>query len=535
MKIRVVDLLSHTYFKTSRVLAGKQGLNNYISSIQVIENVDVTQYWRGGELLLSSGYNFLERGDEHKELIGGLVQAGIAGLCITTNNLENDLLPDSLKEAADWFNFPVITFPEGKVFGEVCDFMNNHLFSRLTNEIKRRDEVIREISEWIYKDGLPGMLKALYKWTGMKAALLYEGDVISCPPNSVRQDVVISSKYWTPVHDNSILYSNIGHYKYRDKDGELEWLGAKISTPSSFENFVMLFKDNVEFTKDDEMLLGASLSACALEIKRIKSLSEVKRKHRKSLCDSILSQGIGLDEARRLASQLGYVLQDKSSIALVNIKSPVISLSKDIFIQKFGSVIKGFFTEVPFWVQSDDNTMLIMLNDAEETIVQELYKKIQEIDEDLSFTIGVGKTRKYENIQKSFQEARRAIEIGESLQEEAKIHFFNQLGFYGFINVVEDLEVMKSYYEDYILPLEKQFKEEHLEEMLDTLKLFFEMRFSYAKTAEQMHVHRNTVDYRVAAIEKACNIDMRNYEDRFNMDIALKLLPLIKYIKEVQE
>jgi purine catabolism regulator len=125
--LRVVDLLSHTYFKTSKVLADKQGLNNYISSIQVIENVDVPQYWRGGGLLLSSGYSFLERGDEHKELIDGLVQVGIAGLYITTNNLEKVLLPDSLKEDADGFDFPVITFPEGEVIGEVRDFMNNHL------------------------------------------------------------------------------------------------------------------------------------------------------------------------------------------------------------------------------------------------------------------------------------------------------------------------------------------------------------------------------------------------------------------------
>ena len=64
--------------------------------------------------------------------------------------------------------------------------------------------------------------------------------------------------------------------------------------------------------------------------------------------------------------------------------------------------------------------------------------------------------------------------------------------------------------------------------MLETLKIFYEMRFSYAKTAEQMHVHRNTVDYRMATIEKACSIDMKNYEDRFNMGIALKLLPLIR-------
>ncbi|QRN86060.1 PucR family transcriptional regulator ligand-binding domain-containing protein [Clostridia bacterium] len=532
MKIRVVDLLSHTYFKTSRVLAGKQGLNNYISSIQVVENIDVTQYWRGGELVISSGYNFLDRTEEHKDLIKGLVLAGIAGLCITTNNLIDNKLPDTLMEAAEEYEFPVITFPAGKVFGEVCDFMNNHLFSRLTNEIKRRDEVIREINDWIYKEGLQGMLKALYKWTGMKTALLYEGNVLSCPPLSDREDEIIRCRHWINVPDNALLYSNVGHYVYRDKKGEVEWLGAKISTPSQFENFVMLFQENMEFTKDDEMLLGASLSACALEIKRLKGLSEEKAKHRENLFKSIIEKGISYEEARHQAAQLGYSLAKNSSIALMNIKKPAVSLSMEGFIQSFKAIVKELFPSAPFWVQPDDKTIVLILSDSDEEIIRSLYRKIQGLDQALTFTIGIGKSRTYDKICKSYQEALRAIEIGESLGEEANIYFFNQLGFYGFINVVEDREVMKSYYEDYILPLERQFKEEHLTEMLDTLSLFFEMRFSYAKTAEQMHVHRNTVDYRMAAIEKACNIDMRNYEDRFNMGIALKLLPLIRHMKE---
>lgn len=532
MKIRVVDLLSHTYFKTSRVLAGKQGLNNYISSIQVVENINVTQYWRGGELLISSGYNFLDRTAEHKELVEGLVLAGIAGLCITTNNLIDNKLPDTLMEVADEYNFPVITFPEGKVFGEVCDFMNNHLFSRLTNEIKRRDEVIREINDWIYKEGLQGMLKALYKWTGMKTALLYEGNVLSCPPLSDREDEVIRHKHWISVSDNALLYSNVEHYAYRDKKGELEWLGAKISTPSKFENFVMLFQDNMEFTKDDEMLLGASLSACALEIKRLKSLSEEKAKHRENLFKNMIEQEISYEEARYQAAQLGYMLSDNCSVALMNIKNPALSLSMESFIQSFSTIVKDVFLNTPFWVQLGESTIAIVLSNPEEDAVRSMYKRVQDLDEALSFTIGIGKSRTYNCIHKSFQEAKRAIEIGESLGDEANIYFFNQLGFYGFINVVEDREVMKSYYEDYIFPLERQFKDEHLAEMLDTLALFFEMRFSYAKTAEQMHVHRNTVDYRMAAIEKACNIDMRNYEDRFNMGIALKLLPLIRHLKE---
>lgn len=162
MKIKIHDLLSCKYFEGSEVLAGDQGTNKVVASIIVLETTKTPDYLRGGELLLSSGFNYC--GDENleKDLVEGLSASGAAGLCLDLGFFENQEIPAIMKQTADRLDFPIISFPVGYVFTDICDFMNNNLFSPISKEIKRQDEAIKEINDYIYKENLLGLLKGLH-------------------------------------------------------------------------------------------------------------------------------------------------------------------------------------------------------------------------------------------------------------------------------------------------------------------------------------------------------------------------------------
>jgi purine catabolism regulator len=531
MRIRLEDLKQSKYFKTSEILAGAEGLSRTVTSVLVLECLDTVKFLRGGELLLNSVYNFLGKEAEQKALIEGLYERGAAGLCVPENYLTEDhQLPPVMLKTANDLGFPVITFPEGYVFGEICEYVNNNLYSPVTKETMRENEVIQEMYSQAYQEGLPGIIRSLYKWTKMEVAILYEGELLSFPVERIRKDILLDPNQWSLKQGSRQHYNNIERYEYKGTQSTIEWLGAKIPVPSKFKNFVLLFKNGPEFTKEDEAILSASLSACAMEIKRIRNLSEIKRIYRKDLLDNILRNSLDYKEARHQVNLLGYSLPDEGRVVVLDLGADVAESAIKDCLYGFEDLLKEVLPSVPMWVQMNASRVVLLALDQDDSYVRNLYDKLHKRYPRLNFTIGIGNSKSYSEYNNSYLEACQAFEIGKCIKQAHPIFSYKDMGFYGFVNLVGNRENIQKYYDDYIKPLEGKFQGEYFDEIIYTLKQYLECRFHFARTAETMHVHRNTVTYRIGAIEKACNIDFQDYEDCLNMGIAMKLLPIIRQV-----
>jgi purine catabolism regulator len=68
-------------------------------------------------------------------------------------------------------------------------------------------------------------------------------------------------------------------------------------------------------------------------------------------------------------------------------------------------------------------------------------------------------------------------------------------------------------------------------ELLHTLAAYFECNGNLARTAESIHVHRNTLLYRLTRIAQICHVDLEDAETRLSLWVALKLHRLIEVSK----
>lgn len=528
MKIRMKNLLTSEYFKNERVLAGEKGMSNLVSTILVMESIMVPQYMKGGELLLTTGYYFLDKPEDQIILIEGLKKNNAAGLCITTTFLPEGELPPAMKEIADRLDFPIITCPDEYVFREICDFMNNNFYSPISGEIKRQDEVIKEINEAILKEGLPGVLKMLHKWSGRNASLLMGKESTSYPDEDGTSRIEINPTKWSMKVSGKQIYKNILTYQNTVGERKVEWLGARIPNANHDKDYLLLFKDDMEFTKEDYVLLTAALSACAFEIKRLQHLTDVERKHRRELFSDMLNQKLTYEEANYLANTLGYEISEQGAIVLIEAKTEVLGINLDNYLavpEETGYVHSGI---VPIWVHLDSHTMVVYLPHIEDRQLMKLYEELHLVSEKQEICIGVGRVRGFRDMHKSYTDAKRAIGIGRCLKLPCRIFNYADMGFYRFIDVERNQEEIMDYYHDYILPIREQFNGEHYEEIIQTLMQFVESRFSFVKTAERMHLHRNTISYRISVIEKLCGVDVQDHEDCLNLSLACKLYPLMK-------
>ncbi len=64
-------------------------------------------------------------------------------------------------------------------------------------------------------------------------------------------------------------------------------------------------------------------------------------------------------------------------------------------------------------------------------------------------------------------------------------------------------------------------------EMLATINRFLQNNMNIAETARQLHMHRNTLIYRIEQVEKQTGLDIRNFEDAMTYKTALMVMNYI--------
>lgn len=131
-----------------------------------------------------------------------------------------------------------------------------------------------------------------------------------------------------------------------------------------------------------------------------------------------------------------------------------------------------------------------------------------------SFAIGIGKTVCQQVIQKSFQEANKALKVAQLLKT---IVFYEDL----ILEIILE-EVPKEVQEDFLKRTVHMLKNDQI--LIETLQFYMANNLSIKDTAEEMNIHINTLHYRLNKIEQLTGIHPKTTEGIVIFYIALKYL-----------
>lgn len=180
---------------------------------------------------------------------------------------------------------------------------------------------------------------------------------------------------------------------------------------------------------------------------------------------------------------------------------------------------------------SNDNTVtyfgqnrFLVLKDAskgDETL--EMFRKkapqmLSNIGKDLTVGIG-GLYLGVEGLLTSFKEADAALRLGMKLNQEGKVYYIDDLGLYvvfGNIGMEKQVQLAKKL----LAPLLKD------PDLLKTIRAYFAENLNLTKAAGNLHIHRNTLIYRLGKIKDLVGLDPETFEDAVQIKLALTLLDL---------
>jgi carbohydrate diacid regulator len=119
----------------------------------------------------------------------------------------------------------------------------------------------------------------------------------------------------------------------------------------------------------------------------------------------------------------------------------------------------------------------------------------------------------------SYQEARRAMEVGQRFEPEETVFLYSRLILDRFLDTLprEDCQ----YY--FGLLFNRRTAKLFNEEMLQTIEMFFRKDLNLSDTARQLFIHRNTLVYRLDKVQRLTGLDLRRFDDAMTFRILYKL------------
>lgn len=128
-------------------------------------------------------------------------------------------------------------------------------------------------------------------------------------------------------------------------------------------------------------------------------------------------------------------------------------------------------------------------------------------------------------ISRSYTEAQYLLMLHHRLPETNSILYYPQAGFYRYLYAMKQEAVQ---FPAYTSPLDKlaAYDQEHHSHLLHTLAVFLDHNSDAKLAAGQLHVHTNTLNYRLKRIAEVGQIDLNNMAQKVTLYLEIKLLLL---------
>lgn len=134
------------------------------------------------------------------------------------------------------------------------------------------------------------------------------------------------------------------------------------------------------------------------------------------------------------------------------------------------------------------------------------------------------------DVSKSYKEAKMALDVGKIFYADRNVVAYNTLGI-GRLIYQLPINLCQMFIEEIF---GESIPEELDEETLNTIDMFLANSLNVSETARQLYVHRNTLLYRLEKLQKATNLDIRNFDDALTLKIALMVVNYMKYLESLE-
>jgi purine catabolism regulator len=478
---------------------------------------------RGGELLLIDP-QVLSAVDARltlARLLESLAGQGVAGAAILGR-----VSPEA-RRMAEAHALPLFALPGTLPLDQIEQQVLRYIVDRRADLHERAQDLHRQLSELALAGrGLPALLARLHELTGVPVVLERDsgldyvggGRLAESAAAAIAQERPALEEWLREVplsaFDPPVALRPLAHGQSR--------LIAPILVQGSIAGFLSLLGSDGELGELHRLAVGRAAHACAIELVRARAARDARDEVEEELLDVLTAGRPGTHQAaRERAKRKGF---DVDANYLVIAGEPVESGLAPTIRAAWERQLATMRLTALVRERGEATLALVSLAgrrapDAR-TVVDHLHRAAR-ASANTAVALGFGGVRSGgSEVAAGAREAEQALTMGRRLFGPDSATAFNDLGLYRLLYALQPLPEMRAFRDDALARLRAKDRGGVL---LQTLGAYLSTNGSPTDAAERLHLHRNTVLYRLGRIEDLLGVDLRNAEVRLTLHLALKI------------
>ncbi|MFC5402659.1 PucR family transcriptional regulator [Cohnella soli] len=561
--ITVEQLLSIKSLEGIKLIAGHAGIHNRISLANIIENPDAFDWLSPNELILSTGYVFKDSEEMQIRIIQELSEINCAGLMIKMRRYF-DKLPQNMIELADRLGFPLLELPFEYTLAQVIAIVNEKTSADYDTLNRRSLDLHHDLFKIALEGGGVEQIADKLSATIDNPLIIVDRDWnLLCHKESMSAVVPLErivplemGKPVLPIDFTDKIPKYMSEIKRSIKRIYHHGGQAYICRimPVAVSNFVygyiVVFQTGRSLTEFDYLAMENVSTILTLDRIKAKEIEEAKLKIRQDLFDILLSgNAMSPDMLKTLSEAHG--LQEKHAYycVLIQIESrdpdsyPSMVHRKyelEHVAKKCAQLIHGLSNrsngEVVSYFRNQEIVVLVgkqehkspVIKQEAKALAEEMLEELNGQAKEMTFHLAIGgQYPTLHSLHRSFHEAQEALRLLQRLGDDRAIVHFEDLAGDHFL----DSNIKPSEMESFVhksLGAVSDHDRAFGTSFVATLDYYFKYNRNVTEAAKAMFIHRNTFIYRIDKIKELLHTDLKDTDELFQLQLALKLFRLMR-------
>ena len=539
--LTVADALELPILKNARIVAGKQGVNRPIRWVHTVGVPDAPLWLNGGELVLTTIINLPDTREKRCDFIRQLADKGIVGVIITIGKLIDEI-PDYLKKLGDELDLPLIEISYEERFVDIAKTINERISETNLDNVSRALSIQQRLSQLVLEGGgFWDLAEMLADLIGHSISIEDERFEAIANKNIAEVD---SARRYTIIHGRTnpkLIEALEDTYlpKIRetlrpvylpiiaDVGLEMERLLAPIVVHGEIYGYMWIIADVHALSQVDMMAIEVGSTVAALLMLYQESVQTAEASLKGSLITQLIEGGadretIVTDQSLRY----GVDLREPYVMMMVEVDNSqpryvtrlYHSINQILTHNKIHAVAGQFAGRVVILIQANQDLDMLA-----ETLTDRLNNGNGEARIGISMTF-----QDASNVHQAHQQCIEVLEITRRLNATSPIQHFAGLGY---LHTLFHAGI-DSLHQNPYTPILRDLLNEKQADLFNTLEAYLDEGGNSVQTADILHIHRSTLNYRLTRIKEICNVDLSSPMTRINLQIALKLMRLFEEVDD---
>jgi purine catabolism regulator len=514
----------------TQILTGAEQLDRPISWARSLGSRPVALgSIESGELVLvqSSAAQFSSDPRLLPRLIRDLAEAGVGAFVVS------DACPDDAIDAANRAMTPLLQLPSDATLAEAERSIVSLIVDR-EGQIRRRLEQIYEhlVSCLMDEQGSITVAGVVADATGKQVVVLdeYVHVQVSVPGSDSLPSVVAACAEFIQSNTRTARRSTPVTLPDSGQPGKTALI-IPLMLKGTAAGYLALIGPADSFTEFDTELAHRATSVLAMEVAKQRAVTEVQLRVQGDLVEDLLAGTFPSEEAAIFrARALGYDLSLPHVVCCFSVASaptddnvirPLRWLEparRELRRIEPGALLRDtgprLSALLPVRRQQDDDEIQERVEEIRATLNSGL--------ENLALAAGVGRLcRAPAEFAAGHRQAQQALVAAELMHAGGCTVRFDQLGADRLLLELRSNQALREFVTDVIGPLE-DYDRLHRSELVSTVSMFIACNGNHVRTAQELHLHRNSLLYRLDRAQKVLGCDLDDSDTRLAVQLALR-------------